>query len=120
MENIPFYRTRHFWVVMYSLMLAWSVFFYFWAFYNPNALNPLRIIGDFLLSLGSTLYFLVGYKVIGTYGSWLGILLYILIQATLIRKTFTSNPTSLSYPLFVLLNFILGTLMSIIYLGSFI
>ncbi len=119
MENIPLYRTRRFWAVIYSLMLAWSVFFYFWAFYNPNAINLLRIISEVLMSLGASFFGLWGRFFLDSLGAYLGVVTYAGLQAYFFIKTFRAPRVKLLFPIFFTVNFILGIIMNILYLGSF-
>jgi hypothetical protein len=119
METIPFYHTRRFWTVIYSLMLVWSVGFYFFAFYNPNALNFLRITEGILMALGAGFFGLWGKFFLSTFGGYFGVILYVFLQTFLIKNTFTLLRVKLIFPILFLTNFLLGIVMSILFLGSF-
>lgn len=119
MENsIVWYRSRKFWAIMYALMLAWSVFFYFWAFFNKDFIEPLRFIGELSLSLGGGFWSTWGRVFFGISGAYLGLLFYFMSQIYFIKMTF-SNHFSLKFPVLFLTNYILGFVMLLFILGSF-
>ena len=110
MESIPWYRTRTFWLVVMVIIAAWSVFFYFWNIFNPNALNLTRILSDIFFALGGTLFMLIG--------GWFGLITYFSIQSTLLWLTFHTKTVKLRYPILILLLYITGFATSIIYFSG--
>lgn len=118
METIPWYRTRTFWSIVMAVLVAWSVFFYFWAFQN-KANSAIGHLGYVLYSFGSALLSMWGYYLFGIIGGIISTLIYLFLQAALIYKTFQSTKVRLRYPFILLALYLSGITMALFFLGSF-
>jgi hypothetical protein len=117
--SIPWYRTRKFWAVVYSLMLTWSVFFYFWVFFESSHVLG-RVLLDISFSVGSTFLFLLGNKLLGSTGGYIGVFLYIFIFGFLLKKTFNREDVRILFPVLFISNYLLGIVLTFLFLGSFV
>ncbi len=118
MENIPLYRTRRFWVVIYSLMLAWSVFFYYLTFWGATdsildfIAYGVATLGAVIISVVAGIYFTSeAYAVVE--------IVYAVFFAYLIYKTFDSDIVKLRYPTLVVLLICLATYLNYLIVSSY-
>ncbi len=118
MKNTSFYRTRHFWVVIYSLMLAWSVFFYFSVFSFSIEHPALRTVNELAMSLGGSFWGMWGRVFLDQIGALIGILIYFSSQLYLLSKTMRNTNVLLRYPALFLFNYFAGMAMLLFFLGG--
>lgn len=112
MENIPFYRTRRFWVVIYSLMLVWSVVFYLTSF--PLFREGYWLFFDLCSALGAGIFLLI-------FNGITGIVLASLFLISLCYVAYTiliSKIISLKLNIFVLVVYTLNLITMFMFLGG--
>lgn len=115
---IPWYRTRLFWGVVFSLLLAWSISFYFFAFHE-SVTTLSEFFGFALLAVGGGFFGVWGYELFGILGGFIGDVFSVLLMGFLIYKIFYKARVHIRYPLTFLILFLMGTLTAVTLLGSF-
>jgi hypothetical protein len=114
MENnsLPNYKTRKFWAVVISvLVFAWTAYL---VTFNQFGFSELVFA-----SLGTTMYELVGFNFASKMGANFAILIYLLTQAFLLRKTFGQRIVKQVFPISSIMLFIVGIIGLFLYAGSF-
>ncbi len=109
---LPFYRTRRFWAIIYSLMLVWSVFFYITSF--PLFREGYWLFFDLSSVLGAGIFLLI-------FNGITGIILSSLFLLTLCSTAYTtlvSKAISLKLNMFVLVVYIINMVVMFMFLGG--
>ena len=104
---MPFYKTRKFWVITYTIALAWSGFFYFFTF--PQGVGLTKTIQYVADASGGGLFISIG-KLAGETGIILSFSAYLLFVIFLIYRTLKSNIVNPIFPIVFVINFLLGSL----------
>ena len=119
--NIPWYRTRRFWGIIYFLFFCYSTFI-FLQLSDKNGGDFNRTINqvyDFIvLSYGSGFFYLLAQELLGTLGKYIGPLIYLVTISFLVFKTFKTNTTKLTYPIIVSLLYITGIVTAMLFMSG--
>ncbi len=109
---LPFYRTRRFWAIIYSLMLVWSVFFYSTSF--PLFREGYWLFFDLCSVLGAGIFLLIFNGITGIILSSL----FLLILCSTAYTTLVSKTISLKLNMFVLVVYIINMVVMFMFLGG--
>lgn len=119
MEKPPLYQTRKFWAIAYTLISFFSIYLLVSLLSNNDynfTLN--QLVNDINTSLGATLFMLIGYKITGVLGGWLGVVSYYILQSLMIVKTFQSTHVRILYPSVFISVYLICMLATAAYLGG--
>jgi len=105
----PWYRTRSFWGTVFSLMLAWSVFFYFSTFPQETFLN--NLLQHILNASGGFIFLQAGNVVSTVYGIYISLISYSLFVGATLYFTFKRTEVQLTCPVIFTLQFISANLL---------
>ncbi|MEX0931845.1 MAG: hypothetical protein WDZ88_03795 [Candidatus Paceibacterota bacterium] len=115
--KIPWYRTRKFWAIIFGLLFAWGIFFYF--FIGAPGRSFGGIFYYLTSSLGGAIFGIIGNKIIPSdAGRMLDSLVYLLFAFFLTYKTFDKKAVQLFYPLLFTINFLVSAIVIILLLGA--
>jgi hypothetical protein len=100
--HLPFYRRRWFWAVVFFIFFVISTTLFMLSIIADIQSNYtstfIQKIDDALLSFGSSLFMLYGFKIGIIYG-YFGTITYFILMTFLGYKTFQRNQVSMKYPI---------------------
>lgn len=112
--HISLYQKRKFWLSLFSIILIWSISFYYFFVYNVTH-DIYRIFVDLSVTLGTLSTGLFTYPLMGEFFS---ILIYLFLVLILVFKTFEKEEVKIVYPILLTILYMIGHVMGILQLSS--
>jgi hypothetical protein len=114
---IPWYRTRWFWGMVFSILVIYTGLSLYASISNVSSISILSInqlLIFAIFSSGGALFFLLG-ATFGKIGGWILASLFYIIVAFCVYKTFGTKKVLVHYPIFLILLFVSGILIGTLY-----
>ena len=120
-DKLPFYKTRKFWLIVYGLMFLFSTVIFLMSLDKNSgsfSFSIGQIIDKIMIAYGATFFMIISFKLIGSTGYFVGILIYFLFMLFLLKKTIQRHKVKLIYPLLFTTLYLQGIITSIQFMSG--